>query len=87
MVKAGRPIVQEVPLVALLLAALFQSTAPVAAATPPSAPPAKAARLSCRKETVVGSTIKKKICPRKVVEVAQSGEGAQTAEVSRDAGK
>lgn len=76
-------------MVALLLAALFQSTAPVAAATPPSAPPAKAARLACRKETVVGSTIKKKICPRKVVEVAQNGsaEGADVAQASGDPAK
>ena len=53
-------------MVALLLAALFQSAAPVAAATTPAAPPAKVAKLACRKETVVGSTIKKKVCPRKV---------------------
>lgn len=76
-------------MVALLLAALFQSTAPVAVATPPSAPPAKAARLACRKETVVGSTIKKKICPRKVEAAAQgdSAEAAQVADASGDPAK
>lgn len=70
-------------MVALLLAALFQSTAPVSAA-PPSTPPAKVARVTCRKETVVGSTIKKKVCPRKVEEVAQDA-GAEAAQAaSRD---
>ena len=59
-------------MVALLLAALFQSAAPAAPAATPSAPPAKTAKLACRKETVVGSTIKKKVCPRKLAEeVAQ----------------
>lgn len=75
-------------MVALLLAALFQTTAPAAAATAPSPPPAKA-RLACRKETVVGSTIKKKVCPRKIVEVAQNGaaEASEAAEVSGDPAK
>jgi hypothetical protein len=68
-------------MVALLLAALFQSAAPAAAATTPSAPPAKAARLACRKETVVGSTIKKKICPRKV-ETAAQGDPAEAAQMA-----
>lgn len=70
-------------MVALLLAALFQSAAPAATATPPSAPPAKVARLACRKETVVGSTVKKKICPRKV-EVAAQGETPEAAQVAQD---
>lgn len=70
-------------MVALLLAALFQSAAPAAAATPPSAPPAKVARLACRKETVVGSTVKKKICPRKV-EVAAQGETPEAAEMAQE---
>lgn len=75
-------------MVALLLAALFQTTAPAAAATAPSAPPAKA-RLACRKETVVGTTIKKKICPRKVAEVAQNGvaEASEAAEVTAEPAK
>lgn len=47
-------------MVALLIATLFQSAAAVSAAVP-AAPPAKAARVTCRKETVVGSTIKKKV--------------------------
>jgi len=68
-------------MVALLLAALFQSAAPAAAATTPSAPPAKVARLACRKETVVGSTIKKKICPRKV-EAAPQGDTAEAAQMA-----
>ena len=69
-------------MVALLLAALFQSAAPVSAA-PPSAPPAKAARLACRKETMVGSTIKKKVCPRKV-ETAAQGDGAEVAQMAEE---
>lgn len=69
-------------MVALLLAALFQSSAPVSA-TPPSAPPAKVARLACRKETVVGSTIKKKVCPRKVAQAAPDNS-AETAQVAQD---
>jgi len=72
-------------MVALLLAALFQSGAPAATAVAPSPPPAKAERV-CRKETVVGSTIKKKICPRKVVEEVAETEkttaGAQLAQAS-----
>ncbi|TAL29950.1 hypothetical protein [Phenylobacterium sp.] len=71
-------------MVALLLAALFQSAAPAATvAATPAAPPAKAARLACRKETVVGSTIKKKICPRKV-EVAAQGDSPEAAEMAQD---
>ena len=75
-------------MVALLLAALFQSATPAAATPPPSAPPAKVARLACRKETVVGSTIKKKICPRKVEAAAQgeTAEAAQMAQASGDPG-
>lgn len=69
-------------MVALLLAALFQSAAPASAATPPSAPPAKVAKLQCRKETVVGSTIKKKICPRKAPEAAAQGDSAEAAQVA-----
>jgi len=53
---------------ALLLIALFQSTAPVASFTAPS-PPAKAVTgtpnkdgLICRKEAVIGSRMKTKIC-------------------------
>ncbi|MBU1375980.1 MAG: hypothetical protein KKE02_12970 [Alphaproteobacteria bacterium] len=71
-------------MVALLLAALFQSAAPAAAAAAPSAPPAKAARL-CRTETVVGSTIKKRICrPKPAEEVAREDktEPAQLAQSS-----
>jgi hypothetical protein len=70
-------------MVALLLAALFQSAAPVSTAAPPSAPPAKVARVTCRKETVVGSTIKKKVCPRKVPEAAAQGETAEAAQVAQ----
>jgi hypothetical protein len=74
-------------MIALLLAALFQSAAPASTATAPSATPVKAVAQAdkrgpvCRKETVVGSTIKKKICPRRVEEVAEaeSGEKAQAA--------
>ena len=59
-------------MIALLLVAFFQSAAPASeAAAPAATPPAKAAKPACRKETVVGSTIKKRICPRKVEEVAQ----------------
>lgn len=60
-------------MIALLLAALFQSAAPASTAAAPAAtPPAKAVQASkaggtvCRKETVVGSTIKKKVCPRRI---------------------
>lgn len=70
-------------MVALLLAALFQSAAPAATVAATAAPPAKAARLACRKETVVGSTIKKKICPRKV-EVAAQGDSPEAAEMAQD---
>jgi hypothetical protein len=75
-------------MIALLLATLFQSTAPVSAAVP-STPPAKVAQAkpACRKETVVGTTIKKKICPRKVEEVAQAddAEAPQVLQVASDA--
>jgi hypothetical protein len=65
-------------MVALLLAALFQSATP--AATAPSAPPAKAERL-CRSETVVGSTIKKRICrPKPVQEVARADKVEEVAQ-------
>lgn len=69
-------------MVALLLAVLFQSAAPAATAAAPSAPPAKAAKLACRKETVVGSTIKKKICPRKIVEEVAQGDQTDAAQVA-----
>jgi len=71
-------------MVALLLAALFQTAAPASAVVAPPPPPAKAAR-ACRKETVVGSTIKKKVYPRKFVEeVAQADktDATQLAETS-----
>lgn len=71
-------------MVALLLAALFQSAAPASAVAAPSEPPAKAVRL-CRSETVVGSTIKKRICrPKPVQEVAQGDrtDAAQVAQAS-----
>jgi len=68
-------------MVALLLAALFQSAAPASAVAAPSTPPAKAARL-CRSETVVGSTIKKRICrPKPVAEVAQ-GDRTDAAQLT-----
>ena len=73
-------------MVALLLAALFQSAAPAAAIAAPSTPPAKAARL-CRSETVVGSTIKKRICrPKPVGEVAQ-GDRTDTAQLAQPSSK
>ncbi|WP_296595420.1 hypothetical protein [Phenylobacterium sp.] len=68
-------------MVALLLAALFQSAAPASAAAP-SPPPAKAERV-CRKETVVGSTIKKKICPRKIVDEVAQGDKTDAAQVAQ----
>lgn len=58
-------------MIALLLVAFFQSAAPASEAAAPATPPAKAAKPACRKETVVGSTIKKRVCPRKMEEVAQ----------------
>ncbi|MEW5685086.1 MAG: hypothetical protein AB1942_09220 [Pseudomonadota bacterium] len=76
-------------MVALLLAVLFQSGAPAAAAAAasPAAPPAKAARVTCRKETVVGSTIKKRICPRKPAETVAEGEKTDVAEVAQAAAR
>ncbi|WP_068878218.1 MULTISPECIES: hypothetical protein [unclassified Phenylobacterium] len=74
-------------MVALLLAALFQSAAPASTAAAPSAPPAKVAKLACRKETVVGSTIKKKICPRKIVEEVAQGDQTDAAQVAEPAPK
>jgi len=65
-------------MVALLLAALFQSAAPASAITPP----AKAERV-CRKETVVGSTIKKKICRQKPVEEVAQGDRTDAAQVAQ----
>jgi hypothetical protein len=52
---------------ALLLIALFQSTAPVASFTAPNAPKAVQGTpnkdgLICRKEAVIGSRMKTKIC-------------------------
>jgi len=73
-------------MVALLLAALFQSAAPAAAKAVP-AQPAKAERVTCRKETVVGSTIKKKVCPRKIVEDVAEGEKTDVAQVTPAAPK
>lgn len=59
-------------MVALLLATLFQTAAPASAVAAPAAPPAKAVRL-CRTETVVGSTIKKRICrPKPAQEIAEA---------------
>lgn len=80
-------------MLALLLAALFQSAAPASTAVAPSAPPAKAvtaakaAKPVCRKETVVGSTIKKKICPRKIVEDVAQGDQTDAAQVAEAAPK
>jgi hypothetical protein len=70
-------------MVALLLAALFQSAAPASVIAAPSAPPAKAARVVCRKETVVGSTIKKKICSRKLVEEVAQGDKIDAAQMAQ----
>jgi hypothetical protein len=75
-------------MIALLLVTLFQSAAPASAAAVPAAPPAKVAQAEkrvCRKETVVGSTIKKKICPRKVVEVARDDSAEEAQMAARDA--
>lgn len=74
-------------MVALLLVALFQSAAPAAAKAVPAAQPAKAERVTCRKETVVGSTIKKKVCPRKIVEEVAEGEKTDVAQVAPAAPK
>ena len=74
-------------MVALFLAALFQSAAPASAAALPAAPPAKAARVTCRKETVVGSTIKKKVCPRKLPDEVAEGEKSDAAQVAQPAPK
>ena len=73
-------------MVALLLAAFFQSAAPASAIAAPSAPPAKAARV-CRKETVVGSTIKKKVCPRKFVEEVAQGDRTDMAQMAQPSPK
>ena len=72
-------------MVALFLVALFQSAAPASAAAP-SPPPAKTERL-CRKQTVVGSTIKKKICPRKFVEEVAREDKADPTQVAQAAPK
>ena len=69
-------------MLALLLAALFQSSAPASAVATTSAPPAKAAKPVCRKETVVGSTIKKKVCPRKFVEEVAQGDRTDAAQLA-----
>lgn len=70
-------------MIALMLVALFQSTAPVASFTAPS-PPAKAYAakpdkdgIVCRKETVLGSRMKTKICTR-------PGDAQQRAADDRD---
>lgn len=70
-------------MVALLLAALLQSATPASDAVAPSAPPAKAAKPVCRKETVVGSTIKKKVCPRKFVEEVAQGDKTDAAQLAQ----
>ncbi len=74
-------------MVALFLAALFQSAAPASAAALPAAPPAKAARVTCRKETVVGSTIKKKVCPRKLPSEVAQEERTDPAQVTQTPAK
>ena len=56
-------------MIALMLAALFQSTAPVASFSAPTPPKAYAAKpdkdgIVCRKETVLGSRMKTKVCTR-----------------------
>lgn len=79
-------------MIALLLAALFQSATPASAAA--TATPVKAVVQTeakrggvCRKETVVGSTIKKKICSRPVEARAEAdiAEDAQSLPAARDA--
>jgi len=55
--------------IALLLAALFQSTAPVSSFTAPAAPKVQAEKADkdgvvCRKESVLGSRMKTKVCLR-----------------------
>jgi hypothetical protein len=70
-------------MVALLLVALFQSGAPAATVVTPTAPPAKAARVTCRKETVVGTTIKKKICPPKPVATVAQGDRTDAAQLAQ----
>ena len=73
-------------MVALLLAALFQTAAPASTIAAPSAPPTKAVRL-CRTETVVGSTIKKRICrPKPAGEVAQ-GDKTDAAQLAQSSSK
>lgn len=54
-------------MVSLMLAAMLQSTAPVTSFSAPNAPPAKAGKpnkdgLVCRKETLVGSRMKTRVC-------------------------
>jgi hypothetical protein len=54
---------------ALLLIALFQSTAPVGSFTAPNMPKAQQAKpdangVVCRKESIVGSRMKTKVCYR-----------------------
>ncbi len=69
-------------MVALLLAALFQTAAPASPSPRPARRPPRPSRL-CRTETVVGSTIKKRICrPKPVGEVAQ-GEKTDAAQWPR----
>ena len=56
-------------MIALLLAALFQSTAPVSSFTAPAPPKPQAEKADkdgvvCRKEAVLGSRMKTKICAR-----------------------
>ena len=56
-------------MMSLLLAALFQSTAPVSSFTAPISPPAKPAEVEkdgvvCRKEAVLGSRLRTRVCHR-----------------------
>ena len=55
-------------MISLMLAVMLQSTAPVTSFTAPNAPPVKAGKLDkktglvCRKETLVGSRMKTRVC-------------------------
>ena len=75
-------------MIALLLVALFQG-APASTVTAASAaPPAKAIQAEtrvCRKETVVGSTIKKRVCARPAEAVAEMADAEDAQQVARDA--
>lgn len=83
-------------MVALLLAALLQGTAPVSSFTAPNTPPAKSAGqpdkdgIVCRKEAVVGSRMKQKICERpsetrqRALDDRDMADKAQTLQTIRD---